>query len=48
MAVTVTVAEIEGIWNVPFADTIIYTRVWRDDGAGVWRVIAGQATRTQA
>lgn len=46
VAVTVTVAELAGVWSEPFSETITYTRVWRNDGARGWRVAVGQATRT--
>lgn len=46
VAVTVTVADLAGVWSEPFSETITYTRVWRNDGVKGWRVAAGQATRT--
>lgn len=43
--VTVTVAELEGVANMPFTDNIIFTRVWRKNADGTLQVCAGQATR---
>lgn len=43
--ITITVAELEGIAQVPFTDTIIYTRVWRKNEHSIWQVCVGQATR---
>lgn len=45
--VTVTMAELEGVWDEPFTDALVYMRVWRDAGAGKWQVAAGQATRRE-
>lgn len=46
--VTITTAELEGIAQTPFTDTIIYTRVWRKNQHGTWQVCAGQATSAAA